>query len=53
MIVSPTPNEKVARSDVKIAGWVWSGDGINEVEVSANGDMSWVPADVTLRREFD
>ena len=30
MIVSPTPNEKVAGSDVKIAGWAWSNDGINE-----------------------
>jgi hypothetical protein len=51
MIVSPTVNEKVAGSNVEIAGWVWSGNGINEVEVGANGDMSWVPAGVTPLKE--
>jgi hypothetical protein len=38
MIVSPTLNEKAVGSNVKIARWTWSGNGINEVEVGANGD---------------
>ena len=52
VIVSPAPGEMLARDrPLEIWGWAWADGGIDTVDVSADGDGTWLPADVEARED--
>jgi DMSO/TMAO reductase YedYZ molybdopterin-dependent catalytic subunit len=52
MITSPAPGARLEGSKVEIRGWAGSADGVMDAHVSANGDKSWVIADIAQRIDF-
>ncbi len=53
ILVSPAPDSALwAGEPVLIEGWAWAESGVAKVEISINGDESWITARLEPRREF-
>ena len=54
IVTSPRPEERVgaATGAVYVGGWAWSWDGVEKVEVSADGGGTWREASVRERTGF-
>ena len=51
LIVAPTPDRKVAMSEAtEIWGWAWADGGIDRVEISTDGGLSWSLANIEATR---
>ncbi len=53
LITHPAPGELVQEGQVEVRGWAWSDGGVQRVEVSADGALSWEPAQVAPRRDYE
>ncbi|KAF2023422.1 molybdopterin binding oxidoreductase [Setomelanomma holmii] len=52
IITRPRPDELVTNPDVKVQGWAWSYDGVENVEVSADDGRTWTGTFVEKRSEY-
>jgi DMSO/TMAO reductase YedYZ molybdopterin-dependent catalytic subunit len=52
VIVAPAPGETHTRAAaIEIWGWAWADDGIDRVDISADGGATWAAAEIEARED--